>query len=38
MVETDIVLVFVVMLVSVIVGNGIVVPCNGIDEEIKRGV
>lgn len=27
-----------VVLVSVVVGNGIVVPCDGIDEEVKGGV
>lgn len=36
MVETDVVVM--VVLVSVIVGNGIVVPCDGIDEEVKGGV
>lgn len=36
MVKTDVVVM--VVLVSVIVGNGIVVPCDGIDEEVKGGV
>lgn len=36
MVETAVVVM--VVLVSVIVGNGIVVPCDGIDEEVKGGV
>lgn len=36
MVETDVVVM--VVLVSVVVGNGIVVPCDGIDEEVKGGV
>lgn len=36
MVETDVVVM--VVLVSVVVGNGIMVPCDGIDEEVKGGV
>lgn len=36
MVETDVVVM--VVSVSVIVGNGIMVPCDGIDEQVKGGV